>query len=151
MDDLLKQFFYYFTNIYHFILVLAPLLTVVYIIIGGMKVSLSSGNADRLNSARRTILHAIIGCVIVLAAYPILAIIASFFSPPVFKFFDWYSAIVTLVALMYLAWGGIEYIMSTDNPRRINHARRTIYFALEGYVWMLFVRMVFDLIMQGRS
>lgn len=151
MDELLKQFFYYFTNIYHFLLVLAPLLTLAYIIIGGMKVTTSAGNAEKLNSARKTILHAIVGCVIVLASYPILAIIASLFSPSVSQFLDWYSAIVTLTALVYIAWGGIEYITSTDNPRRINHAKRTIHFAIEGYVFMLFVRAVFDLLVQGRS
>jgi hypothetical protein len=152
MEELLKLFFYYFTNIYHFILIFAPLLTVLYIILGGMKVIVSSGRPDRLQSARRTIMHAIVGCVIVLLAYPVLALIASFFYPPAIKFLDVYSSVVTLLALVYIAWGGIEYITSSDNPRRINHAKRTIHFAIEGYVFMLFARMIVEwVITQGKA
>jgi TRAP-type C4-dicarboxylate transport system permease small subunit len=57
-------------------------------------------------------------------------------------FLDWYAYIVTLTALIYICWGGIQYINSNGKPGEILEARRTITYAIQGYVWMLFVRLL---------
>lgn len=142
-----ESFIRYFTYLYQWMIILAPILGVIYIIIGGMKFSASSGNRERLQSAKRTITAAIIGCVIVFLAYPVLNFIGYVFTPEgsEFHFLDWYADIVTLLALVYIGWGGIQYSASSGNPREILEAKRTIFYAVQGYVWMQIIRMIFNL------
>lgn len=142
--ELATQFIIYFTYIYRFTLFLAPLLATIFIIIGGMKVTISGGRPDRLHNAKLTITYALIGCLVVLFSYPILTIIAGFFAPnalsPITGFMNIYANIVTITALIYIAWGGIEFITSSGNANKILEAKRTITYAIVGYVYMLALR-----------
>lgn len=126
-------------------LVLAPILCLIYIIIGGIKTTISSGNPEKLQHAKRTIKYAIIGCAVVLLSYPILNFIAWIFAPKESNIFlDWYSSAVTIVALIYMAYGGILYITSDGKPEQILEAKDRIMHALMGYSWMLLVRLLLD-------
>lgn len=130
-------------NLYNFILVLAPVLCLIYIIIGGIRITVSSGNTERLYKAKKTITYAIAGCVIVLLSYPILNFIAWIFAPAESNIFlDWYASAVTIVALIYMAYGGILYITSDGKPEQILEAKDRIMHAIMGYTWMLLVRLI---------
>lgn len=134
-----------FIYLYQFMLVITPVLCLFYIIFGGIKFSASSGNKERVKSAKRTVTAAITGCLVVILAYPLLNLIAYIFTPEnsTVHFLDWYADIVTLVALIYIVWGGIQYTTSSGKPLEILEAKRTIFYALQGYVWMLIIRLLF--------
>lgn len=142
---LFESFMRIFTYLYRLIVILAPILCVIYLMIGGIKYSASSGNRERIKSAKRAVTSAIIGFVIVLISYPFLNLVAYVFTPEgsEFHYLDWYTDIVTLFALVYFAWGGIQYTTSSGNPSGILEAKRTITYAIQGYVWMLLVRVLF--------
>jgi len=144
--SLVQAFIRYFTYIYQTMLVFSPVLTLIYLMIGGMKFSVSSGNHEKVLAAKRTITSALIGAGIIFLAYPFLNYLGFVISPQGsnLHFLDWYADLVTMLALVYLAWGGVQYITSSGKPSDILEAKRTITYAIQGYVWMLIVRLVFS-------
>ena len=60
------------------ILRLIPILSVVFIIIGGFKMVMSQGNEEALISAKRTVIWAVLGFVISILSFSIIAIIQNF-------------------------------------------------------------------------
>lgn len=142
----------YLIRIYNFTAILAPILSVIYIIIGGFKLTTSGGDKEKISSAKKTITAALVGCLIVLLAYPILNVIAYVLTPPnsPLHFLDWYADFITVLALVYTGYGGIQYTNSNGNPRQILEARRTIFYAIQGYIWMLMVRVVFFAFSNGK-
>jgi TRAP-type C4-dicarboxylate transport system permease small subunit len=141
---LFEAFIRYFNRIYQIMLVAAPILLLIYLMIGGIKYSASSGNHEKIQSAKKTIVAALTGCVITLLSYPFINLIGYFFTPPksTAHVIDWYADLVTATALLYIAWGGIQYTTSSGNPQGILEVKRTITYAIQGYIWMLIVRLL---------
>jgi len=134
----------YLLYMYNLCLVLAPILSLFYIIFAGLKFSASSGNPAKIQSAKQTLTAAIVGCVLVLLAYPIINVVAYIFTPEASpsRFLDWYTDSITALALIYIGYGGIKYIMSSGKPLQISEAKRTIFYAIEGYIWLLLMRIL---------
>lgn len=65
-------------NIINFLLLIAGIIAVIMLIIGGFKYSTSSGDSNATASAKNTILYAIIGLVITATAYTIVNFAYSF-------------------------------------------------------------------------
>jgi len=59
------------------LLVIAGVIAVIYLIIGGYQYITSAGNAEQAAAGRTTVLNAIIGLVIIFAAYLIISFIMS--------------------------------------------------------------------------
>lgn len=62
-------------------LLLAAVIAVAYLIIGGYKYVTSSGNAEAVEAAKSTIMNAIIGLVIIFAAYVIIDFVYGILNP----------------------------------------------------------------------
>jgi len=60
------------TRIIQILLLIAGLIALVYLIVGGYQYITAGGNAEQATAARTTILNAIIGLVIVFASYALL-------------------------------------------------------------------------------
>jgi len=62
----------FITNIVNILLFLAGAIAVIVIIIGGIRYVMSSGDAGQVQSAKNTILYAVVGLVVVIMAYAIV-------------------------------------------------------------------------------
>jgi len=60
------------SNVINILLTFAGVVAVVYLIIGGYQYITSAGNAEQAGAAKNTILYAIIGLVVIFAAYLII-------------------------------------------------------------------------------
>jgi len=67
-------------NIISFLIILAIILSVIFLIVGGIKWITSSGDKQKLDQARSTIIGAIVGLVISLLAYFFISIIVHVFT-----------------------------------------------------------------------
>lgn len=65
-----------FTNAAHLIIGLVGLLAVVVIIVSGLQMVLSGGNAKQVQGAKQTLLYAVIGVVVAILAYAIVSFVA---------------------------------------------------------------------------
>ncbi len=66
-------------NVILFFFALAGTVTVLMIVIGGIRLVYSQGDPQNAAKARSTIIAAVIGLIIMLAAYAIIAYVTSFF------------------------------------------------------------------------
>lgn len=71
----------YVQSIINAALLLAAVVAVVYLIIGGYKYITASGNAEAVGEAKTTIFNAIIGLVIIFAAYVIIDFVYNLIAP----------------------------------------------------------------------
>lgn len=61
-----------FNTVVSIVFVLAALLSILFIVIGGIKYTISAGDSSGIQKAKNTILYAIVGLVVTLSAYTIL-------------------------------------------------------------------------------
>ena len=69
-----------FNQITSFLLFIIGILSVVMIVIGGLKYVISGGNKDAVTSAKNTILYAIVGLIVALLAYSIINFVVGTFN-----------------------------------------------------------------------
>lgn len=65
------------TSVLRLVFMGAALLSVIFVAIGGLKYSLSSGDPQGMAKAKNTVLYAIIGLVIAISAFVIVGFVAS--------------------------------------------------------------------------
>ena len=66
-----------FTNTTHLIIGLVGMLAVVVIIVSGIRMALSAGNAKQVQAAKQTLTYAVVGVVLAILAYAIVSFIAT--------------------------------------------------------------------------
>lgn len=69
----------FFERIANFLIFLVGALSVIFLIIGGLRYVISSGNSSQVESAKNTILYAIVGLVVAIASFAIVRFIVSQF------------------------------------------------------------------------
>ena len=62
-------------NLYNGTLAIAGIVAVIFVVVGGIKYTLSSGNPQEASKAKDTILYAIIGLVVVMSAFVIVRVV----------------------------------------------------------------------------
>lgn len=67
-------------NIISLLLVVIGIISVIVIIVGGIRFTTSNGNADQVKSAKNTILYAIVGLVVAIVAFPIVTFVLERFN-----------------------------------------------------------------------
>lgn len=65
------------TNIVNTLLFLSGIIAVVFIIIGGVRYTIAQGDSGQLSSAKNTILYAVVGLVVAMAAFAIVNFVIS--------------------------------------------------------------------------
>jgi amino acid transporter len=65
------------TIVINWLLGIAFALTVLFLVIGGLRYIVSGGNEESADKAKKTILHAIIGIVIVILSYLVLTVLVN--------------------------------------------------------------------------
>jgi len=69
-----------FSTVAHVLIYLVGAISVIVLIIGGLRYILSAGNPASVQGAKNTILYAIVGIVVAVAAYAIVAFVLAQFS-----------------------------------------------------------------------
>lgn len=138
------------TNVTDILITIGGLVAVGFVIFGGFKYVLSSGNSEQANAARSTIINAAIGVIIVIAGKVIVgAIFNQLTGSPEpnlndqglvqvddSTFIDNALNMVWLVlgsiSLIVIVLQGIKYTLSGGNSDAVNSARNGIIYALVG-------------------
>ena len=63
------------TKIIKLLMTLIGMLSIVFIIVGGIQMTLSTGNAAHVKSARETVIYAVVGLVVAISAYALVSFI----------------------------------------------------------------------------
>ena len=66
------------TTVINWVLGIAALIAVLMLIVGGILYVTAAGNSDRAKQARQTILYAVIGLIVIVLAYFIVAFVINF-------------------------------------------------------------------------
>ncbi len=141
-------------NIATDITVIAAYLVLGYVIYGGYLYIFSSGEASKVASGKKTLVHAFIGLAIVMSAYLIMSTIrfalmgengafnCDFMSETgsncvdantvVTSAISWAIGIAGAVALIFVVYGGITYATSAGEPTKLAKAKQAIIYALIG-------------------
>jgi hypothetical protein len=70
-----------FTTISNVLLFLVGAISVIMIIIGGLRYVISGGNSSNVTAAKNTILYAIVGLIVAILAFAIINFVVSSFTP----------------------------------------------------------------------
>ena len=121
----------------------AGVVAVAFIVLGGIKYITSSGDAGKLQQAKNTILHALIGLVIVGLAFAI----SNFFINVVNKasteagieysvinILNSFIVIAGIVAVVFIIIGGVGYMTSAGDAGKIKKAKDTILYSVIGLI-----------------
>ena len=126
---------------------LAGMVAVGFVILGGLKYILSTGNPDQATAARRTLINALIGVVIAIMGRVLVEAIynnlvsapSSAQGLPKAPAEDLVDGVLNLtfiilggISLIVMVLQGIKYSLSSGNPEQTNQARNGIIYALVG-------------------
>lgn len=130
------------------ILQLAAALSLIYIIIGAVRFSTSAGDPQKIAQARQTLIYAIVGLVVSVAAFTIAAVVQSkaalvagggsnaapLFGPDgiVTVVVDMLGYVVGVASVIMMIVGALRFITSAGQPQSAAAARNTVIYALIG-------------------
>ncbi len=142
--------------IFESLLFVGGIMSVIFIIWGGVKYITSQGSPDGTANARKTIINALAGLVITISASVVIAFLINMLSggnlnqtnelnvPNVAandsfieRLLDFVYATVAVVSLIFILIGSIKFATSTGEPQKASSARNTMIYAIVGLVIVL--------------
>lgn len=145
----------------NFIISLAGVLSVLFIVIGAVRLSVSGGDPQNVATARRTIIYSVVGLVVSVLSIAITSITGSIGRSaagqegnPLFgvdgvltSVIEWLTAIVGVASVIMIIIGAIRYITSGGQPQSAESARNTIIYAIIGLVVSLIAQAIVVLVL----
>ncbi len=147
--------------IFESMLFIGGILSVIFVMWGGVKYITSQGNPEATSTARKTLINALAGLVITVSSSVVVGFIMSLLAPggldqgnalnipgvePDNSFIegvlDFAYAVIALVSLIFVLIGSIKFATSTGNPEKAASARNTIIYALVGLVVVLIASII---------
>lgn len=143
-------------NIATDITIIAAYLVLGYVIYGGYLYIFSAGDPNKVASGKKTLTHAFIGLAIAMSAYLIMSTIRFALlgfdgqlscnptagsleasgcidaNTLVTNTLDWVYGIASVVAVVFIVYGGISYTTSAGDPSKLQKAKQVIIYALIG-------------------
>ncbi|MBQ3464622.1 hypothetical protein IJH15_00130 [Candidatus Saccharibacteria bacterium] len=141
------------SNIATDITVLAAYLVLGYVIYGGYLYTFSAGDPGKVANGKKTLAQAFIGLAIVMSAYIIMSTIrivilgdkmfncnptqggANCVTDPdavITGAINWFIAIAGLASVIFLVYGGVQYMTSSGDTGKTQKAKQMILYALIG-------------------
>jgi len=141
-------------NVLMDLLVIVGYASMVFIIYGGYQFMMSQGDPGKTAAGKKTLTSAIIGMVISLSASVLVntAMVIlninmggsatnlpgqDFSKVQIQNAFNWAYTVAGLVAVAFIIFGGIKYVMSQGDPGKTRSATQTIVYAAVGLVVVL--------------
>jgi hypothetical protein len=131
----------------NFILQLAGVLSLIFIIIGAVKFSTSGGDPQKVASARNTVIYALVGLVVAVTAFTIASIVGQearsvagasnpFFGAGgiVTVVADWLSWVVGVASVIGVIYGALKYITSAGQAQSAQAGRNAIIYSIVGII-----------------
>lgn len=134
---------------------LSALGSVAFIIYGGFKYITSQGAPDATASARKTIMYSIVGFVVAIFASTGISFAMNLLIEPaagvgqgglpnssgnrdtVSRVLSFIYALAGIVSVIFIAIGGLKYVISNGDPGKTANAKNTIIYAVVGLVVVL--------------
>jgi cytochrome bd-type quinol oxidase subunit 2 len=146
------------------LLVLAGVIAVVMVMIGGFNYMISQGESDKIAKAKNTIINALVGAVIAIIASQVVIYIGSAFgagNPDDYGLIhvpanstnlqiglNIFFAIMGAVSVFMIVLAGFNFIVSAGNSEKIAKARRTIFYSLIGLVVAVFASAIVSFVLK---
>lgn len=143
----------YAITIINGLLVLIGIIALVAIIYGGIKYLTSAGDTGSAEEAKKTIVYAVIGLIVIGLALIIVNFIAgiagvAILAPPgginlpgganlpgtIITIITAFLVLVGIAAFIYLIYGGVKYITSAGDSSSAEEAKKTILYAIIGVI-----------------
>lgn len=134
-------------NAIEFMLQLAGVLSLIFVLVGAVKFSTSGGNPEGVSSARKTIIYALVGLVLSVSAFTIASIVGEeargvagsanpFFGAGgiVTVVVEWLSFVVGVASVIGIIYGAMRYITSAGQPQSAEAGRNAIVYSIIGIV-----------------
>lgn len=160
-------------NILMDLLVIVGYAAMIFIIYGGYQFIMSQGDPGKTAAGKKTLTSAIIGMVIALSASVIVntgmvilninsaggsldksasdKIGADFAQEQVQNAFTWAYTVAGLVAVAFVIYGGIKYVISQGDPGKTRSATQTIVYAVVGLIVVLIAAAITSLVTKSVS
>lgn len=159
------------------LLVIVGYMSMIFIIYGGYQFIMSQGDPGKTASGKKTLTSAIIGMVIALSASVIVntgmvilsidsaggsleectgddckdRIGAQFTQDQIQEAFTWAYTVAGLVAVAFIIYGGIKYVVSQGDPGKTRSAQQTIVYAIVGLIVVLIAAAITTLVTSSIS
>lgn len=144
-------------NVGEAISTVASYLALGFVIYGGYKYMMSSGDPGKIMSGKKILTRAIIGLAITMLAKVIFnAMIAAMGSEQLTmedsinllrNLFTWFTSIAGIVAVIFMIIGGITYMTSAGDPAKLQKAKRTLIYAGIGLVIVALSAVIINFVM----
>ncbi len=164
-EDEMKAFVWtIILNILVDLLVIVGYASMIFIIYGGYQFIMSQGDPGKTAAGKKTLTSAIVGMVISLSAsvlvntaMVILSINSTagsadslpgqnFTKVQVQNAFNWAYTVAGLVAVAFIIYGGIKYVISQGDPGKTRSATQTIIYAVVGLIVVLMAAAITSLV-----
>ena len=152
-NDLKNNIWTIVANVVTDITVIAAYLVLGYVIYGGYLYVFSGGDPSKVAAGKKTLAQAFIGLAIVMSANVIMGAIRIALvgsggnigscattggcvdpNQMVTNLIQWVIAIVGVVAVIFIVYGGILYATSSGDPAKVKKAKDTILYAVIGLI-----------------
>jgi len=152
------------------LLVLAGIIAVIMVMVGGFKYVVSQGESEKVANAKNTIINSLVGTVIAIIASQVVAfVVGTYVTSGTTATNDYglfsvkatssnleaglkiFFAIIGAVSVFMIVLAGFNFIISGGNAEKITKARRTIYYALIGLVVSIFASAIVSFVLKKAS
>ncbi len=144
-------------NVGEAISTVASYLALGFVIYGGYKYMMSSGDPGKIMSGKKILTRAIIGLAITMLAKVIFnAMIAAMGSEQLTmedsvnllrNLFTWFTSVAGIVAVIFMIIGGVTYMTSAGDPAKLQKAKRTLIYAGIGLVIVALSAVIINFVM----
>ena len=144
-------------NIGEAISTVASYLALGFVIYGGYKYMMSSGDPGKIMSGKKILTRAIIGLAICMLSKVIFnAMIAAMGSEQLTmedsinllkNLFTWFTSIAGIVAVIFVIIGGVGYMTSAGDPAKLQKAKKTLIYACVGLVIVALSAVIINFVM----
>jgi hypothetical protein len=152
-SDLTKNIILVALAILKILLILAGIIAVFMVVMGGFKYVTSQGEPEKVGGAKNTLLNAVVGAMIAILATQVVGYIAFRFGAnntddyglPKLEtqgvigiVMSVFYTIIGAVSVFMIVYAGFKFIIAGGDPQKVATARKTIYYAIVGVAVAIF-------------
>ncbi|MBQ7202034.1 hypothetical protein IJS18_01430 [Candidatus Saccharibacteria bacterium] len=144
-------------NVGEAISTVASYLALGFVIYGGYKYMMSSGDPGKAMSGKKILTRAIIGLAICMLSKVIFnAMIAAMGNQQLTmddsinllkNLFNWFTSVAGIVAVIFIIVGGVGYMTSAGDPSKLQKAKKTILYAVIGLIIVALSAVIINFVM----
>ena len=147
------------------LLVVAGVIAVIMVMVGGFKYVISQGVPEKIANAKMTIINALLGAVIAIIASQVVGYIGGAFGggdPDSYGLIhasadasnlqnalNIFFMIIGAISVFMIVLAGFNFVTSGGDSEKVKKARRTIYYAVIGLIVAIFASVIVSFVLGG--